>query len=302
MKNNDNFIMLPTVDICFAGLMENPKVRKGFIAAILKTSPETIAETSLLPTHLEREYAEDKLGILDVHLLLKNGTHMNLEMQVKYFEYWDERVLFYISKMFSEQLKKGDSYGELQKCIHVSILDFIHFPQDNDCCRTIHLCDDKTGERYSDKLEIQILELKKLPKEVKTGEDLIQWMRFFSGKNRKELEDMSTTNEYLGEAYDTLVKLSADEQKRREYELREKALRDYNSLMKSAEKRGLTLGMEKGMKKGIEQGIKKGMEQGMEQGIEQTKQIFKLSLQGKTPEEIAAICKLSTAEVAKILE
>ncbi len=31
MKKDDNFIMLPTVDFCFAGLMENAKVRKGFL-------------------------------------------------------------------------------------------------------------------------------------------------------------------------------------------------------------------------------------------------------------------------------
>ena len=29
--NNDNFIMLPTVDFCFKELMKNPKVRKGFL-------------------------------------------------------------------------------------------------------------------------------------------------------------------------------------------------------------------------------------------------------------------------------
>ena len=33
-QNNDNFIMLPTVDFCFKELMRNPKVRKGFIAAV----------------------------------------------------------------------------------------------------------------------------------------------------------------------------------------------------------------------------------------------------------------------------
>ena len=33
--NNDNFIMLPTVDFCFKELMQNSKVRQGFIAALL---------------------------------------------------------------------------------------------------------------------------------------------------------------------------------------------------------------------------------------------------------------------------
>ena len=67
----DNFIMLPTVDFCFAELMKN-----------------------------------DKLGILDVHVLLADGTRMNMEMQVKYFECWDERVLFYMGRMFAGQIKK----------------------------------------------------------------------------------------------------------------------------------------------------------------------------------------------------
>lgn len=55
-RNSENFIMLPTVDFCFKGLMNNPKVRKGFIAALLKTSPSSIRETTLLPTALRRDY------------------------------------------------------------------------------------------------------------------------------------------------------------------------------------------------------------------------------------------------------
>ena len=38
--NNDNFIMLPTVDFCFKELMKNPKVRKGFVGAILGKDPK----------------------------------------------------------------------------------------------------------------------------------------------------------------------------------------------------------------------------------------------------------------------
>ena len=49
MRKDDNFIMLPTVDFCFAGLMENARVRKGFLAAVMRVSPEKIKETVLLP-------------------------------------------------------------------------------------------------------------------------------------------------------------------------------------------------------------------------------------------------------------
>ena len=178
VQQQEDFIMHPTNDVCFAGLMENPTVRKGFCAAVMRVKPEEVEETELLPTHLHREYADDKLGILDVRVRLKNGTQINMEMQVKYYEFWDERALFYLCKMFAEQIKTGDSYEKLKKCIHVSILDFIHFPEDTDCYRTIELLNRKTNALYSDKLELQILELKKLPKEIKTGEDIVNWMRF----------------------------------------------------------------------------------------------------------------------------
>ena len=248
--DTDNFIMLPTVGICFKGLMNNPKVRKGFIAALLNIDPKTIRETTLLPTILRQDSPDDKLGILDVRVSLEDGRQIDMEMQVAYFEYWDARILFYLSKIFTGQLKKGDPYENLKKCIHVSILDFIHFSDDEDCYRTISFCDEKTGKKYTDLMEIQILELKKLPDDLTNSSDIINWMRFLGGKSRKEFEDMAKTDEYIEEAYRELERLSADEQTKLEYEARERAIRDFNSQMNSALRRG--------MRKGIEQGIEQG--------------------------------------------
>lgn len=83
-------------------------------------------------------------------------------------------------------------------------------------------------------MELQILELKKLPKEVRSGNVIIDWRRFFSGKTREEFKTMAKTSVYLEEAFDTLQKLSTDEQKRLEYELREKAVRNHISYMDRA--------------------------------------------------------------------
>ena len=49
-----------------------------------------------------------------------------------------------------------------------------------------------------------------------------------------------------------------DEQKRMEYEARQKAIRDYNSQMKSAREYGLKKGMEEGIERGVKQGIEQG--------------------------------------------
>ena len=134
----------------------------------------------------------------------------------------------------------------LKRCVHVSILDFVHFPEDEEWYHHISLCDEKTGKKYTDLMEIYVLELKKLPAEDQNEEGIIRWMRFFGGKCREEFEQMARKDEYIEEAYEVLKKMSADEMKRLEYEARQKTIRDYNSQMHSAERMG--------MKRGIEQG------------------------------------------------
>ena len=237
-RNKDNFIMLPTVDFCFKELMRNPKVRRGFIAAVLGKNPSEIRKTTLVSTELDKGSEDAKQGILDVKVEMEDKTKINMEMQVTYFQFWPNRILFYLSKTYTGQIKTGEDYDALKKCIHVSILDFIHFPRDNRCYRKITLCDADTGEQYTDLLEIHILELQKLPTEDQSEEGIIRWMRFFGGKSRKEFEDMAKRDEYIEEAYDELKKLSADEKKRLEYEARERAVLDYNTQMKSARMEG----------------------------------------------------------------
>lgn len=175
--------------------------------------------------------------------------------------------------------------------------DFSWF-DDNLYYHTIHLYDDRTKERYSDLLELQFLELKKLPPEAQSEKGILRWMRFLHGKSRKEFEHMAGTDEYIQEAYDTLVQLSADEKKQMEYEAREKALRDYQSQMKSAE----NAGFRKGERTGFQKGEQAGFQKGEQSGLEKAKRIFQLNAQGKTITEIAKICQITESEVKDILD
>ena len=317
-QNDDNFIMLPTVDFCFKELMRNPKVRKGFIAAVLGKKPEEIRDTTLIPTELRKESEDDKLGILDVLVELEDETKMNMELQVSYFECWINRVLFYLSKIYSGQIRKGEEYDRLHRCIHVGILDFIHFSQDKKCFRKLAFCDVETGEQYTDLMEMYVLELKKLPPEDLNEKGIIRWMRFLGGKNREEFEDMAKKDEYIEEAYNELKKLSHDEQMRMEYELRQKAIRDHNMMMKTARKQGYESGYESGYeagekhgyeageKHGYEAGEKHGYEAGEKHGYEMgerlamKKVIDKLMGEGRTIEETAELLGLEPEMVEEI--
>lgn len=92
---------------------------------------------------------------------------------------------------------------------------------------------------------------------------------------------MAKTSVYLGEAYEALQKLSADDRRRIEYEAREKALKDYNTQMSSSENRGIRIGKK--------------------EGIQLARKVFRLHSQDRTNEEIAAECNLSLEEVQDIL-
>ena len=152
--------------------------------------------------------------------------------------------------MYIEQIKEGDSYENLKPCVHVSILNFNLFPEDQECFREIAFCDLKTKQKYTNLLNIYVLELKKLPPEQKDEPLIIKWMRFLSAERKEDFEKMAGEDTYINEAYEALQKLSADERKRLEYEARQKAIRDYNSQMKSSLEKGIQIGEERGKKEG----------------------------------------------------
>ena len=166
-KTKDDFLMSPTVDYCFKELLAYPEIRKGFVAAVLNKNPDEIEETTLMPTILSKDTEDGKYGILDVRVKMKNGSQMDLEMQVAPFKFWDNRVIFYLSKMYTDQIREGHRYEDLKPCIHVSILNFNLFPKDQICFREIAFCDLTTKQKYTDLMEIYVLELKKLPPEQK---------------------------------------------------------------------------------------------------------------------------------------
>ena len=110
-------------------------------------------------------------------------------------------------------------------------------------------------------------------------------MRFFNGMTREDFREMAESDKYIHEAFSELEKLSADERKRLEYEAREKAVRDYNCLMDSAQE----LGLEQGLRQGLEQGLNQGLEQGLEQGLRKKvkEHTQKMLHRGMSPSEIA---------------
>ena len=102
-------------------------------------------------------------------------------------------------------------------------------------------------------MEFHVIELPKLPDEIReNSSDLELWAKFINAERKEELDMIAKQNVYIQSAYDRLQIISQDKQKRLEYEARQKALFDYNQFMYESEKRGMEKGIEIGTERGIE--------------------------------------------------
>ena len=152
---------------------------------------------------------------------------------------WADRSLFYLSKMFTEQIRPGESYRVFKKCVGISILDFILFRDEAEFYSCFHIREGTRNFLYTDKMEFHVIELPKLPDRPKEGcTDLELWAKFINAERKEEFDMLAEKNIYIDSAYRRLQVISQDDEKRMEYEARQKAIRDYNEGLLEAEERG----------------------------------------------------------------
>ncbi len=82
----------------------------------------------------------------------------------------------------------------------------------------------------------------------------LRWAKFFGAKSREEIRMLAEQDKYIDKAYRRLEEMSADEQKRWEYEMRQKAIRDQRHMLASGRREGEKIGEERGRREGEFQG------------------------------------------------
>ena len=279
----DDFLMRPKVDFAFKEIMTDERARIGFLSAVLKIRPEDIRETRLLNTDLRKEHEDDKLGILDVRLLMNDDTEADIEIQLTELRVWTERALFYLSKMYVDQILSGQDYDVFKKCVSISILDFGLFCEETGFYSCFHIMEDTRHFIYTDKMEFHVIELPKLPEELKEDcSDVELWARFINAERKEEFDMLAQKDPYIESAYEHLQVISQDREKRLEYEARQKAIRDHNQMMREAEERG----REAGERIGREAGEKIGREAGEKRAGERINRLNSFLMKEKRFEDL----------------
>lgn len=298
-KENIKYVkdyLKPSNDLVFKrlfGKVGNERLIKDFLEAILDINIEEVALGK--DTHLIPENLNEKMGILDVKVILKDGTKVNVEMQNIDYGNIVKRLTYYSNLLYLEDFEKGKDYNELKKTISIGILNFDYFKDIN----TYHTIWRMTEQKYKYKTlmeqELHFIELPKfLRSKIDTDRKLDQWLVFID-YSKKELIKMSEEkNNIIKEANQEYEYLTGDEELKRIAFLRRKYELDYNSGIAYAKRSG----MEKGLEEGLEKGIKKGMEKGAKQEkIKIAKKMLKMKVELK---QISEITGLKLEEIEKL--
>jgi predicted transposase/invertase (TIGR01784 family) len=226
--------------------------------------------------NLEREFIEDKLGVLDVKIHLQSGKVLDVEVQVRPQRSIWQRMLFYTAKMVVEQVKSGYPYKRINRAISILIADFVLIKENDAYHNRFRLYDERTGAHFPDSMEINVLEM---PKKHETdGTPLGNWMRFFSAKTEEDFMDASQASPAIEKAWGVIKVLSGDERARALAEAREKARMDLDSWLDDARYEGRQEGLQKGLQKGLREGLQKGLQEGRQEGLRDGRQEEKLEV------------------------
>ena len=216
-----------TSDILFKVLMQSSnRVLKGIVCSFLDLSPDTIQTIQISNPISLKEDVSAKEMILDVKAILNDKTIINLEMQVINYKDWPERSLSYLCRCF-DNLQPGQGYLSVKGAVHIGFLDYTLFPEYPEFYATYRLINQRTGQLYSSKFRISVVDL--TLRNQATKEDIAQhrdlWAAFFKATEWGELMALANKDSNISEAVVTLKKLSDDELFRLRYQAREDQLR-----------------------------------------------------------------------------
>ena len=245
-------------DFCIKEVMENEIVRKHFISDVLEIPLSDIKSVRVTNPFLWKRYKKQKLGILDVQLELNNDTKINVEMQLRHMDNWRKRSVFYLAKMFTADLRRGEDYEKAKKCIVIAILGFDTnesekgWISDSLEYHNVYMMRDKSGHLYTDVLELHTIELNKKPSGTKPS-PLDEWHSLFNAETEEDLDMIKsgTKNKGIMEAIKELKEISLTDRMRYEYEMRLKAKRDRKAEDDYVRRQGREEGREEEREKNI---------------------------------------------------
>ena len=117
-------LLKPKNDFVFQSLFnkDNEEITRSLVSALLD---EKITDMKINDTkELYRINPKDKLGVLDLEIEVNNIEKVDIEIQLIDKENLVERLLFYFSRLYTMQIKRGMDYAKAKRVVIIAIIDY----------------------------------------------------------------------------------------------------------------------------------------------------------------------------------
>ena len=273
-----------TNDIAFRKIFgnENKKIILiSFLNAVLKLEGNShIVEVEILNPYQLPIIKNLKASIIDVRARDKQGNTYIVEMQVSEPDGLDKRLLYYVSKDYSQQIESGQQYPRLRPVIFIGIFDFL-FTKETKYLSHHTVCDVEDGERVIKDMDFYFIELPKFDKPLSELETITdKWIYFI-----KEAENLNVIPENVD---DEGLKAAYNEANRHSWTKEDLDAYDYSEMREQDERGKVQLAEQRGEQKGEE---KKEIET-----------VLKFHDKGMVDEEIVDLLDIPVERVRQIID
>jgi predicted transposase/invertase (TIGR01784 family) len=257
----------PRIDLAFKrifGVEENKDLTISLLNSIVDEE-DRVEDITLLNPYNPQRFAEDKLSILDIKAKGCNGKLFNIEIQVTDEQDYDKRALYYWAKLYTDQMKRGEDYGVLEKTIGIHILNIPCIWETKKYHNCFRLKEVVEGFVFFKDIELHTVELSKfiqdspedLKEFIKKVKDALDvWSTFLTKYDYLDPEALpgKLNVPEIKQALDVLEHINMKEDEREAYESREKWMRIQKSALKKQFLEGKVKGKEEIAKKMLEKG------------------------------------------------
>jgi predicted transposase/invertase (TIGR01784 family) len=248
----------------------------------------------------------DRGVVLDVRCVLADRRRIHVEIQLTSNAALPARVLYYWSRNYGADLRRGDQFSELTPAVTIVWLFEPLFALQRQFRSVFTLRERVLGHVFCDHLCIITLEVPHLRHSRATALQTL-WSRWLSAESAADLEQLAGEHATMAEAKRAHEKIVSDPvlqaQLRERERLLERAGVDRATDLAFARREGRRQGLLEGERKGLLEGERKGLLEGERRGQRQAlARLARVYLaEGMPAAEIAALLRLTELELGALL-
>ncbi|RCK81188.1 MAG: hypothetical protein OZSIB_2565 [Candidatus Ozemobacter sibiricus] len=327
MGNASHRIFTFTDDFVFKYIFGREQQEKLLIkllnALLHREGSQQIVDLEILNPFNPKETASAKASVVDVKARDGTGRRYLIEVQVKNRPDQIARSLFYLARLYADQLGEGEAYEDLCAATAITLTGYRLFRHHHRVQSRFRMRETELGFELSDLLELHYIELSKVAEMLRRrhsppvgasrleGEApeppwlsltrfekwlyILRYGRRFAGEG--PVPPAITEEDGIVMAIDELRKINADRELRQLLEQQEKERRELNSSRFNPRK-AYQVGKREGLQQGLQEGLQQGLHQGRQEGMAQI--IRQLIASGMPPEEVARRLALPLETVTRL--